>query len=353
VWRVIEQLWARIAADRAHAGPILSEGLRAARTLGSKERPVAGDVLTGLMRHARALARIDADPLAAWQRLCEDGVPDLDDPPDAYAIAASVPDDLAAEWWERLGPEGAIAHARTLAGRAPVALRVLREPVDLPVPHRRVGPRAIVLEGRANLHVLDAFRDGHVEVQDLGSQRIVDAAFEGLGPGARVLDLCAGAGGKSLALAALGARVDAWDVRPQALRELSRRAERAGLRIRVGPPRDRYDLVLVDAPCSGTGVLRRHPENRYKLRFPTDTQAALLRDALRLAPRVVYATCSLARRENEELVRSVVGAPVREETIWPGPCGEPAGVADGCKGPQRQREPAGDSEGFYWAEVRG
>lgn len=331
VWRVIEALWTRVSADRAHAGPILSEGLRAARTLGSKERPVAGDVLTGLIRHARALARLADDPLEAWQRLCAEGVPDLEDPPDAYAIATSLPEDLATEWWSRLGSDAAVTLARTLAGRAPVALRVLRDPVDLPIPHRVVGPRSLVLEGRANLHVLEAYTRGHVEVQDLGSQRIVDAAFEGLGPGARVLDLCAGAGGKSLALAALGARVDAWDVRPKALRELQRRAERAGLRIRVGPPRDRYDLVLVDAPCSGTGVLRRHPENRWKLAFPTTTQASLLRDALRLAPRVVYATCSLADRENGALVRAVAGEPLREETLWPDP----------------QRE------GFYWAAVGG
>jgi 16S rRNA C967 or C1407 C5-methylase (RsmB/RsmF family) len=331
VLRVIEALWCRMRADRAHAGPLLSEGLRAARTLGSKERPVAGDVLTGLIRHERALSRIADDPLDAWLRLCAEGPPELEDPPDAYAVATSLPAELAEEWWARLGPVAALEQARTIAGRAPLALRVLREPVDLSVPHRVVGPRSVVLEGRANLHVVDAYTSGRVEVQDLGSQRIVDAAFEGLGPGARVLDLCAGAGGKSLALAALGARVDAWDVRPQALRELGKRAERAGLRVRVGPPRGVYDLVLVDAPCSGTGVLRRHPENRWKLRYPTDIQAALLRDALRMAPRVVYATCSLAERENGALVRASVGEPLREETLWP----------------DAQRE------GFYWAEVRG
>ncbi len=330
VWRVVEALWEQVRADRAHAGPLLSAGLRAARTLGSKERPVAGDVLTGLIRHEQALARIDADPLRAWRTLCDTGVPDLDDPDDAYAVATSVPADLAAEWWDRLGPARAVALARTLAGRAPMALRVLRGPVELPVPHRRVGAHGLVLEGRVNVHVLEAWTTGRVEVQDLGSQRIVDAAFAAVAPGARVLDLCAGAGGKSLALAALGLRVDAWDVRPAALRELQRRAQRAGLPVHVGPPRGRYDLVLVDAPCSGTGVLRRHPENRWKLRFPTETQAMLLRDALARAPRVVYATCSLARRENEELVRSVAGPPDHEETLWPD-----------------------DNEGFYWASFGG
>jgi 16S rRNA (cytosine967-C5)-methyltransferase len=102
----------------------------------------------------------------------------------------------------------------------------------------------------------------------------------------------------------------------------------------IGPARAgyRYDLVLVDAPCSGTGVLRRHPENRWKLRFPVDAQRELLARARTLAPRVVYATCSLARRENEDLVRAVAGEPLRETTSWP---------ADGA------------GEGFYWAEVAG
>ncbi|MES2643003.1 MAG: RsmB/NOP family class I SAM-dependent RNA methyltransferase [Myxococcota bacterium] len=336
--RALAPLLAAMHARPSHAGPIVAQGLREIRAFGSKERPVAGDLLLGLIRHERALARIDPDPLTAWLRLAAEGPPDLPDPePDpakAYAVALSVPDALAAEWWERLGPQAAIDLARRLAGRAPVTLRVLREPVDLPVPHRRVGAHGLVLDGRANVQLLDAWREGRVEVMDLGSQAIVD--FVAPTPGLRVLDLCAGAGGKSLALAALGADVQAWDVRPAALVELRKRAARANLAIRVGPPpspgKGRYDLVLVDAPCSGTGVLRRHPENRWKLRYPTDIQAQLLADARRLADRVVYATCALTRAENEALVRSVLGGePLREATVWPDE----------------------DREGFYMAEVGG
>lgn len=322
ILRVVERVWAEMRADPRHAGPILSRAMRAERSLGSKERPVAGDLLTGLIRHERALARIDADPLRAWLRLAEGELPDLDDPPDAYAIATSLPDDLAGEWWARLGPERAIEHARTLAGRAPVWLRVLREPVDIPVAHTRRGA-SLRLDAGANVHTLDAFRDGRIEVQDLGSQRIAEAAF--LGPGCTVLDLCAGAGGKSLTLAALGARVTAWDVRPAALQELTFRARRAGLPIRVAEPRGPYDVVLVDAPCSGTGVLRRHPENRWKLRFPTDTQRDLLARARRLGGRVVYATCALTLRENEEIAGEGT-------TLWPEP---------------------GESEGYFWATLPG
>ncbi len=321
ILRVVEKVWAEMQGDPRHAGPILSRSLRAERSLGSKERPVAGDLLTGLIRHERALARIDADPIRAWLRLTEGDPPDLDDPPDAYAIATSMPDDLAAEWWQRLGPERAVEHARTLAGRAPVWLRALREPGELPIAHTRRGA-AIRLEAGANIHTLEAFKAGRIEVQDLGSQQIAEAAF--LGPGCTVLDLCAGAGGKSLTLAALGARVTAWDVRPAALQELSFRARRAGLDIRVAEPRGRYDVVLVDTPCSGTGVLRRHPENRWKLRFPTDIQRNLLSRARHIGGCVVYATCALTLRENEEVAGEGT-------TLWPAP---------------------GESEGYFWSVLR-
>ncbi|MEN9787332.1 MAG: hypothetical protein RLZZ299_2596 [Pseudomonadota bacterium] len=345
IWRVVERVAAEIRARPTHAGPLLAAALRNARSLGAKERPVAGDLLSASLRHPRALARLDPDPYVALRRLAAGDVPDLPDPDDAYAVAVSLPEDLAAEWWAQLGPDGAVAHARLLAGRAPVAVRVLRGPVALPVPSRAAGPHGRVLEGRVNLHVVPAWTEGRIEVQDLGSQRIVDALAAQLPPGARVFDACAGAGGKALSLAALGFAVQAWDVRPAALRELSRRAARCGLDVRIAPPspRQRFDAVLVDAPCSGTGVLRRHPENRARLSFPTDVQAELLARALDLAPGVLYATCSLAARENGVLVRRVAGVPLFEETVWPGrPLPAYAGLP----------ALADDPEGFYWAWVR-
>ena len=323
VVRVVTEVWAAMRQNPAMAGPTLARALREARSLGSKERPLAGDCLLGMIRHEAALRRIDPDPIRAWLTLIDHGAPDLDDPPDAYAIATSLPTDLAAEWWRRLGPERAIDLARTLAGRAPVWLRVLRDPVDVAIPHTRFGA-AIRLDARANLHTVPAFREGRIEVQDLGSQRIAEAAFPGAG--GTVLDLCAGAGGKSLTLAALGARVTAWDVRPAALRELAERAARARLPVTIAEPTGTFDVVLVDAPCSGTGVLRRHPENRWKLRFPTALQASLLARARRLGGRVVYATCSLAERENEAIAAEALG--MEGTTLWPEP---------------------GGSEGYFWA----
>ena len=189
-----------------------------------------------------------------------------------------------------------------------------------------------------------------------------------------------GGGGKALTLASLGCHVTCWDIRPQALRNLVKRAYRCGLeknitvleQAPVKLPADKpYDLVLVDAPCSGiyiyiyynvciyktclwistlitliilitlgTGVLRRHPENRWKLQYPLSTQQQLLTRALHLSPQVLYATCALNAEENEQLVRRVsrardtcnerndeidredshdyhVGNLEWEETIWP------------------------------------
>lgn len=325
----LRPIWAAMLANRPMAGPILSAALRENRSLGSKDRPLVGDFLLALIRHEQALARIHPDPVEALIQVCSSGIPDLPEPEQPYAVALSLPVDLAEEWWVRLGEEAAIGLAKTLSSRAPVFLRQLRpgEPT-LPVPYTRLGPATLRLEGRCNLIETPAFRDGWIEIQDLGSQQIAEAAFPG--KGARVLDLCAGAGGKSLALAALGATVQAWDVRPAALRELGKRAERCGLKIQVAPPSGRYDLVLVDAPCSGTGVLRRHPENRWKLAFPTQIQEELLRRAMGMAPRVIYATCALSQRENELLVRRVAD-PLWERTIWP---------------------EVGGSDGFFMAELQ-
>lgn len=326
VLAVIERVWAQVLSNPEMAGPIISQAMREERALGSKERPVAADCLLGMIRHEHALRRINPDLLRAWLLLSTDGCPSLsdpDDPVEAFCVATSVPRWLGEQWWRKLGSENAAPFARILAGRAPVWLRVLRDPVHLDVAHTRVGS-AVRLEERGNINVLPAYRVGAVEVQDLGSQFIADAAFPGAG--GTVLDLCAGAGGKSLALAARGARVTAWDIRPGALHELARRARHCGLDISIEPPHGNYDVILVDAPCSGTGVLRRHPENRWKLRLHVEEQRELLARCVGRTERIVYATCSLAEEENERLTG------VEGTTVWP--------EADG-------------SEGYYWASLPG
>ena len=172
-----------------------------------------------------------------------------------------------------------------------------------------------------DLTATDSFtRDGAFEVQDLGSQMLLEAVAPVAGT--RWLDACAGAGGKSLQLAALlgpDGAVRAEDVRPAALEQLALRAVRCGLSHRITrapspkatpPAKPLYDAVLVDAPCTGSGTWRRSPHLRWQL-TPERVQAAaamqlhlLTTHAPRVAPGglLVYATCSQAVAENEAVV---------------------------------------------------
>jgi 16S rRNA (cytosine967-C5)-methyltransferase len=186
-----------------------------------------------------------------------------------------------------------------------------------------LAPTGLVFDTRVNAFGLGAFQEGAFEVMDEGSQLVCEAVAPP--PGGRVADACAGAGGKTLALASLmrgKGRLLALDVSGKKLEELRRRARRAGLsnvtarevkdgsalpeEARVGA----WDRVLVDAPCSGLGTLRRNPEARWRLQpsavdaFPARQLGLLVTYAPLVAPggRLVYATCTVARAENEKVV---------------------------------------------------
>ncbi|OHE89103.1 MAG: hypothetical protein A3G75_12815 [Verrucomicrobia bacterium RIFCSPLOWO2_12_FULL_64_8] len=176
---------------------------------------------------------------------------------------------------------------------------------------------AVKLLDEADLAATTAYKQGWIEIQDLGSQMILEAV--GVVPESQWLDACAGAGGKTLQLAGLVGPigwVDAGDIRAAALFELRERARRAGLkniRIVAEPPVDAtYDAVLVDAPCSGTGTWRRAPHLKW-CTTPTAVanHAAWQRELLARYSRVlrpggilVYATCSLCRSENEAVIEA-------------------------------------------------
>jgi 16S rRNA (cytosine967-C5)-methyltransferase len=163
-------------------------------------------------------------------------------------------------------------------------------------------------------------KEGRLQVMDLGSQLL--AAFCKAQPGQTVVDYCAGAGGKTLVLAdavTTTGRVFAWDHSEKRLKEARNRV--AELRLRhvsfPSPPRiDLADLVLVDAPCSGTGTLGREPDQKWKLNAKqidelTVTQLGILRDVSKQLKRggvIVYGTCSVLRDENEGVVERFVAA---------------------------------------------
>ena len=239
----------------------------------------------------------------------------------------------------QIGVSSADALAAALQGPAPLDLRINplrteRETAQArlaaeghaldPTPYSPLGLRRA---SRAPLFQTSAFRDGLFEVQDEGSQLL------GLLVEARrretVVDYCAGAGGKALQLAAQMANtgtVYALDVAAHRLERIRPRLRRSGIDnvqpiaitgaddARLGRLRDKADRVLVDAPCSGTGTLRRNPDIKWRpldLAALTAGQRGILEAAaalVRPGGRLVYATCSLLREENEDVVAAFLEA---------------------------------------------
>lgn len=231
-----------------------------------------------------------------------------------------IPDWLGPVFTESLGGD-AEGVALSLRSRAPVFLRVNTRKCDLSGAQDALRAEAIetrahglaataleVLSGARKLSRSEAYLTGLVELQDAASQAIIQDLP--LRDGMRVLDYCAGGGGKTLAMAAR-ARLDltAHDIDPARMSDLPARARRAGCKVQIADPSrltGLFDLVLVDAPCSGSGAWRRSPEAKWRLTELRLTElCAIQADVLRrAAQRVVpggylcYATCSVLALEN-------------------------------------------------------
>ncbi len=200
---------------------------------------------------------------------------------------------------------------------------------------------AVQLEEKKNVFLTSAFKDGLFEVQDAGSQKI--AEFLDVKPGLRVVDACAGAGGKTLHLAALmenKGQIIAMDIHGWKLAELKRRAKRAGahnIETReitdnkvIKRLHEKADRLLIDAPCSGLGVLKRNPDSKWKIdqdfidRIRKE-QETILQDyskIIKKGGKMVYATCSILPSENNEQVENFLkNNPdfklVKEEKVMP------------------------------------
>jgi len=246
--------------------------------------------------------------------------PGLDTLP--QAVRLDCPDWLEAPLRASLGEDFAPV-MEALRHRAPVLLRanLARTTIDaaraalseegiVARPHP-LSPSALeVTEGARKVQGSAAYRAGLVELQDAASQAVVDLLP--VSPGARVLDYCAGGGGKSLALAARGAEVTAHDIDAGRMRDLPDRASRAGAMVATLAPGARsgagqFDLVLADAPCSGSGSWRRNPQGKWdltpgRLDELRTIQAGILDEIIDFVLPggcLAYATCSLLEAENE------------------------------------------------------
>ena len=196
-------------------------------------------------------------------------------------------------------------------------------------------PDALVLKERANVFMNDAFKNGFFEVQDASSQLV--AAFLDVKPGMRVVDTCAGAGGKTLHMASLmenKGQLIAMDLYESKLKQLKLRAKRNGafnIEYRIIDStkvikklHEKADRVLIDAPCSGLGVLKRNPDAKWKLQPEfieniKKTQAEVLENYSKIVKpggKLVYATCSILPSENELQIKHFLTTEIGKSFIF-------------------------------------
>ncbi len=338
------------SGDRSAIAGLVYDALRrksSAALLMGEMSPRA--VLIGMLHRERGLE------VAAVQALCsgaryapapltetEKAALSSDTLADAPAyILGDYPDWLDAPLARVFGDERA-AEGATLASRAPLDLRVNtlasdREAVLPKLAHlnaepARWSPVGLRIRQAADakspaIHAEPPFLKGQIEIQDEGSQ--LAALFAGAKPGEQVIDLCAGAGGKTLALAAVmenRGQIYATDTDKRRLAPIHERIARSGARnIQVRTPKSvgdvladldsRADLVLIDAPCTGIGTWRRNPDAKWRIRPGAlaerikQQEATLERAVGLLKPggRIAYVTCSVLAEENGDQVRAFVG----------------------------------------------
>lgn len=247
-------------------------------------------------------------------------------------IRESIPDwldtlgekELGKRWEKELHALNEEAHVVLRTNTLKISakdLRLLLQESEVDTDYLRDFPDALVLKQRQNVFREPSFKDGLFEMQDAASQLV--APFLRVSPGMRVIDACAGAGGKTLHLAALmknKGKLIAMDVEATKLTELQKRARRAGvsnLEIRtidssktIKRLENSADRLLLDVPCSGLGVLKRNPDAKWKLspefiQNVRDLQQHILQDYCNMIKKqglLVYSTCSILPSENEEQV---------------------------------------------------
>jgi len=337
---ILDEVIASVRDDGPPADAIVQRYFKTRRYAGSKDRRAVRELAF------RAIRRSGERPesgRAAVLGLADDDAMLLDlfdGSPHGPSVREAEEDKAAASMVPRWVQSLLSSHVSgeewpQLLERAPLDLRVnmartTREQTLVEFPDAtptRLSPWGLRLAADSRVDDHPAFVDGRVEVQDEVSQLIALACQPA--NGMRILDLCAGAGGKSLALAAAatGAEIIASDTNRSRLAQLPARAERAGATIiarlidggreaaQLADLEGRCDIVLVDAPCSGSGTWRRNPEGRWRLTPErldrlVKLQARLLDLAVPLVKpggALVYATCSIVRAEGADQARNFLG----------------------------------------------
>lgn len=354
-----------IAQGTLPADQVLYHQFRRHPQMGARDRGIVAESVYGVLRQRRSLAWrmgvteqqwnlllggflleqgwADRDYLLKWlgggsAATALDGLARSDEAA-PLAVRANLPDPLAERLSQVYDAETLLALCAAMNQPAPVDLRVntlkarrdeikaLLDGLGLPTEPTPYAPEGLRRQDRRPLFSLTAFKQGLFEIQDEASQLVGHLVAPK--PGERVLDLCAGAGGKTLQLGALmhsKGSLMATDISAHRLEKLTPRMRRAGLSnvrpVAISGMSDAhlkrnkgmFDRILIDAPCSGSGTWRRNPDLKWRaldLAELNATQSALLDGAVRLLKgdgRLIYATCSILPEENERIVEQFLTA---------------------------------------------
>jgi 16S rRNA (cytosine967-C5)-methyltransferase len=369
VYTTIDSLNA-IFNEGEYADKVVARALKKDKRWGSSDRKFVAETIYEVVRWKRLYAEIaevkepfDRDnlwrmfavwavlrgyPIPDWRQM--EGTPErkikgrFDELSKVRALKESIPD-----WMDELGvkelgekvwateitaqnqPAKVVLRVNTLKTTKEV-LRAILMDLNIETDYLKSQPDALVLKERANVFMTDAFKQGFFEVQDANSQLV--AAFLDVKPGMRVVDTCAGAGGKTLHMAALMENkglLIAMDLYESKLKQLKIRAKRDGafnIEYRIIDStkvikklHQKADRVLIDAPCSGLGVLKRNPDAKWKLKPEfidnmRKIQAEVLESYSKIVKpggKLVYATCSILPSENQEQIAHFLTTDIGKE----------------------------------------
>lgn len=323
IYKIAAELLEKIDLAQSTANEIVNTYTKKHKYIEAQDRKLLLDLIWSCIR---AKARLsykypDTDWLFKLERLKEEGVPDSSNMPLAVALEVQ-------EWFLDHIPD-AENELRAMLLPAPIVLRAngnrdeiykMLQQEGLNVSLCERSPLGIILNEYANLKESKTFKKGLIEVQDEGAQLL--SLETGIKPNDDVFDFCAGAGGKSLIFAQMMKNrgfIQAYDASYKRLSELSKRARRANVSIikpvfKLPEAYKKFDYVVVDAPCSGTGTWRRSPDLRWtltekQLKNITLKQAEILSVAQEYVKNghfLIYITCSLTFDENEMQVENFI-----------------------------------------------
>lgn len=357
--------------EKKYADKVIEKCFKNNRKWGSRDRKFFAETVYEIVRHKRRLEFVaDSDHpwdlIAAYLFQTMNEIPDWEEfdhlkisdlkrrnsaekPPE---VANSFPDwlndlgrnEFAEEWTK-------IMNALNMPAEVFLRTNTIKTDVDNLIAElaaediqtEKIFDSCIKLTKRKNVFITQAFKKGYFEVQDAASQMV--APLLDLKPGLRVADTCAGAGGKSLHLAALmknKGKIISMDIHEWKLKALKVRAARDGVDIietkliesgkTIKRLENTFDRVLLDVPCSGLGVLRRNPDTKWKLSLEEiarliDLQKEIISQYSKICKPggiMVYATCSILHRENEEQVQWFLNSEAgknwalkKEMRVWP------------------------------------